>query len=324
MAKKEVPTCLFCSRVIAPPEEKITDFGEIIYGECECGAIYVCEPTGHNQGEALVNAMFLVSPKGIENVDLGVNFELREIDYDYKNHKYVYIKKWLYSGRLFFIKTLKGGLNIPMKDKTKINKKDFISLLQKDDFETIQKESLQNKNILSWLISLSYDKEDPLSWKAIDAMGHVAKAYIEIQDVETLRNTIRKLLWSMTDESGGIGWRSAELIGEIIYAEPSLFEDIIPILWSQREEESFLESVLRSMIKLSKKINLSDYIKIDKEELKKLLTDKNETIRALSFILINKLKVNLQAPEELKNAMLSIYEGGSIIKIKTSEAEKFL
>jgi len=56
----------------------------------------------------------------------------------------------------------------------------------------------------------------------------------------------------MTDESGAIGWRSAELIGEIIYANPSLFEDIIPILWSQREEESFIESVLRGILKLSK------------------------------------------------------------------------
>lgn len=324
MYKRDLPTCLFCGRVISPPEEKTTDFGEMIYGQCECGAIYVCEPTGHNQGEALVNAMFLASPQGIENIELGVNFEVRERDYDYRTHQYVYIKNWLFSGKLFFIKALIKGAIIGMQEKIKINKKDFLSLLEKDDFETIQKASLQNKNILSWLISLSYDKEDPLSWKAIEAMGHVAKAHIETQDIDTLRNTIRKLLWSMTDESGGIGWRAAELIGEIIYAEPSLFEDIIPILWSQREEESFLESVLRSMVKLSKKIDLLDYIKFDEEELKKLLNNENETIRALTSIMINRLKLNLKIPEEVKNDMLSVYNKGRIIKLKGYKAEKFL
>lgn len=324
MPKRDLPTCLFCGRIIMPPEEKITNFGEMIYGECECGAIYVCEPTGHNQGEAIVNAMFLVSPEGIENIDLDVNFELRERDYDYRTHQFVYIKNRHLSGKIFFIKAKPKGVRTSMKEKVKINKKDFFALLEKDDFETIQKVSLQDKNILSWLISLSYDKENPNSWKAIEAMGYVAKAYIEIQDIETLRNTIRKLLWSMTDESGGIGWRSAELIGEIIYAEPSLFEDIIPILWSQREEESFLESVLRSMIKLSKKINLSNYIKFDKDEFEKLLNHENETIRALTAIFINKLKLNLQIPEEIKNIMLPLYNKGKIIKLGIAKAEKFL
>jgi len=49
--RKELPTCLFCSRIIMPPQQTMTEIGEVISGKCECGAIYVCEPTGHNQGE---------------------------------------------------------------------------------------------------------------------------------------------------------------------------------------------------------------------------------------------------------------------------------
>lgn len=324
MPKRELPTCLFCGRVISPPQEQLTEIGDVIYGKCECGAIYVCEPTGHNQGEALLDAMMLASPNGIQDIELGVNFELRERDYDLRTHQYVYIKNWFFSGRLFFIKPLSKRVEDAMQEKIKINKKDFLNLLEKADFETIQKASLQNKNILGWLISLSYDKDNLMSWKAIEAMEYVAKAYIEAQDIETLRNTIRKLLWSMTDESGGIGWRAAELIGQIIYAEPSLFEDIIPILWSQREEESFLESVLRSMIKLSKKVNLRDYIKIEDEELKNLMNHKNEEIRALASIMVNRIKSSVTVPEEVKNTMVSVYNKGNIIKLKAYKAEKFL
>ncbi|MCS7163657.1 MAG: hypothetical protein NZ845_01475 [Thermodesulfovibrio sp.] len=324
MAKRELPTCLFCGRIIDPPESKNTEFGEVIYGRCQCGALYVCEPTGRNQGEALVNAMMLACPDGIENIELGVNYELKEKAYDYKTHKYVYLKNQLFSGRLFFIKALKESIKRAVGEKIKISKKDFVCLLEEENYEQIEKVSLDNANVFGWLISLSYDKENPISWKAIKAMGHVAKAYVEAEEVEPLRNTIRKLLWSMTDESGGVGWRSAELIGEIIYAEPSLFEDIIPILWSQREEESFLESVLRSMIKLSNKINLLDYIKIEDNELRELLQHKSEEIRALTALLVYKAKINFSVPENIKDASLSVYNRGEIFKVKISKAEKYL
>jgi len=322
--RKELPTCLFCGRIIMPPQQTMTEIGEVISGKCECGAIYVCEPTGHNQGDALVDAMLLASPEGIENIELGVNFEIRERDYDYRTHQYVYIKNWPFNGRLFFIKALTGGERIVVEDNIKITKKDFIDLIENRDFEKIEKLALQNKNSIGWLISLSYDKENPISWQAIEAMGHVAKAYIEAGDIETLRNTIRKLLWSMTDESGAIGWRSAELIGEIIYANPSLFEDIIPILWSQREEESFIESVLRGILKLSKKVNLSNYIKINCQELENLSRHKNDDIKGLSTLLTKRTTCDYELPEEIKQITISMYDNGKTIKLKVNEAEKFL
>lgn len=323
--RREPTTCLFCGSVIPPPQEEITEIGEVIYGRCECGAIYVCEPTGHNQGEALVQAMLLVSPEGIDKVELGVNFELRERDYNYRTHKYVYIHNWPFSGRLFFLKALTPENNKAMeKVHTKITKKDFIRLVENREFEQIKKIVVQNKNSLGWLISLSYDKESLISWKAIEAMGWAAEAFIEAKDTETLRNTIRKLLWSMSDESGGVGWRAAEMIGEIIYAEPSLFEDIIPILWSQREEESFLESVFRSILKLSHKIDLSEYIKINCQELESLLKHKNNQIKGLSAILIMKARCNIPLPEEAEKTHISIYKNGQVITVRAEEAKNFL
>lgn len=322
---KDATTCLFCGRIIFPPQRKMTDAGDVIYGKCECGAIYVCDPTGHNQGQALVDAMLLISPEGIDNIEFGTNFDMKEHDYDWKTHRYLYVKQGLFTGKLFFIKALEGGVVKPeMSEKIKLSKKDFIAIIEKREFEKIQKFALQNKNAIGWTISLSYDKENLISWKAVEAMGYIAKAYIEAGDTETLRNTIRKLLWSMTDESGAIGWRAAELIGEIVYAEPKQFEDIIPIIWSSREEESFLESVLRSIIKLSEKIQLNNYLNIDCQEIETLLRNENNEIKALSALLSSRAHCQISIPQEIKNITFSLYKDGKIVKTTVSEAEKIL
>lgn len=321
--KKEPASCLFCGRLIPPPQEQTTEIGDVIYGKCECSAIYVCEPSGYRQGEALLNAMMLVSPEGIENIEFGVSHEFRERDYDFKTHQY-YIKNRPFSGKIFFIKTVLEDRKLPMKERISINKKDFISLIDKREFEKIEKISLQKKSSIDWLISLSYDKEGLISWKAIEAMGHIAKAYIEAEDSETLRNTTAKLLWSMSDGSGAVGWRSAELLSEVVYAQPLAFEDIIPILWSHKQEESFLESVLRGILRVSQKVNLSDYIKIDCEELKNLLKHSNDNIKGLSVLLIKRLSCDFPLPEEVRKINILVYNNGKIEKMEVEKAEKFL
>lgn len=324
MPRRDLPTCLFCGMIINPPEEKQTDFGEICFGKCPCGAIYVCEPTGHNQGEALVDAMILADSEGIENIELGVNYDLRDKAYDFKTHQYIHLENQIFCGRLFFIKPMAEIARGSTRGNMKISKRDFIRLVEEKNFEQIEKVSLNNPIVFGWLISLSYDKENSISWKAIQAMGHVAKAYVEAGEFESLRNTIRKLLWSMTEESGGVGWRAAELIGEIIYASPAKFKDIIPILWSKREEDSFLESVLRSMIKLSNKVNLFDYIKIEETELKDLLNHRNDEIKALTAILIYRTNIKIPVSENIEDTYLSVYINGEVLKVKMAEAEKYL
>ncbi|MCS7203649.1 MAG: hypothetical protein NZ809_04300 [Thermodesulfovibrio sp.] len=321
--RKQATTCLFCGRLILPPENRITEIGEVIYGRCECGAIYVCDPTGHSQGETLLEAMLLLSPEGIEDIDLGVNVQMKEHDYDWKTHQYLYGKGLLFSGKLIF---LRYSLNKEDgKKKTlirKVNKKEFLEMVKERQFEIIREICKDNKNVVGWIISFSYDKEDILSWKAIETMGHVAEEYVKADYLEDLRNTIRKLLWSMSEESGGVGWRAAELIAEIIYAEPELFKDIIPILWSQREEKSFLESVLRGVIKLSKKVKLSEYINFDCEELNSLLKNEEDQIKALVGILAE--RVGCEIPENIRKLNLLVYKNGRLLQMEAVKAEKFL
>ncbi len=81
----------------------------------------------------------------------------------------------------------------------------------------------ESRDPLGGLFSLTYDRDDLTRWRAIEAIG-LAGAQLAKSDVEKIRNFIRRLLWSMNDESGGVGWHAPEAIGELLFRIPSLIE----------------------------------------------------------------------------------------------------
>jgi hypothetical protein len=114
------------------------------------------------------------------------------------------------------------------------------------DFDRVVLLALKNVKVFSALISLSFDKEDPLSWRAIEAMGKSAGAVAKSNPV-FVRNVVQRLLWSMRDESGAIGWNAPEMLAEIVVHSPDLFADIPPIILSFHEEDVFLRGVIWAM-----------------------------------------------------------------------------
>jgi hypothetical protein len=97
----------------------------------------------------------------------------------------------------------------------------------------------RNQNyILRILSSLMFDREPLIQWRAIEALGKVSRIIFSI-DPDKVRRQIRRILWLMNDESGGICWNGPEAIGEIIYNNPDLLEEYGPILISFLKEEPF-------------------------------------------------------------------------------------
>jgi len=117
--------------------------------------------------------------------------------------------------------------------------------LETNNLDSMERLAITQKRVLSLLVRFAYDKESLVGWRAIKATGVVSKALLPLEYM-FLRETIRKLLWSLTDESGGIGWSAPEIIGEIISADPKRFADIIPILAGAYdcEEDVFRPGVL--------------------------------------------------------------------------------
>jgi hypothetical protein len=107
---------------------------------------------------------------------------------------------------------------------------------------------LRERKALADLIRLAYDKDTLAGWRAIITVGLVARELVAIAP-EFLRETCRKLLWSLTDESGGIGWSAPEMLGEIVSADPERFQDIIPLIASayEVEEDVFRAGVLYAL-----------------------------------------------------------------------------
>ncbi len=85
------------------------------------------------------------------------------------------------------------------------------------------------------LFSFFYSGDPLLKWRAVTAMGAVVAALAE-RDMESARVIMRRLMWNLNDESGGIGWGSPEAMGEIMARSEPLAGEFGAILVSYADE----------------------------------------------------------------------------------------
>jgi len=97
------------------------------------------------------------------------------------------------------------------------------------------------KKAINPLISQFYHSDDKVRWWAISAFGR-AVARIAEKDIESARIIMRRLMWSLNDESGGIGWGAPEAMAEAMVQNATLAEEYVRILLSYVwEDGNFLE-----------------------------------------------------------------------------------
>ncbi len=97
------------------------------------------------------------------------------------------------------------------------------------------------KKAIKPLIAGFYHTEPAKRWTAIIAFGKVVSS-IAKHDMEEARIIIRRLMWSLNDESGGIGWGAPEAMAEVLANNEALAKEYFKILVSYiREDGNFLE-----------------------------------------------------------------------------------
>jgi hypothetical protein len=97
------------------------------------------------------------------------------------------------------------------------------------------------RQVINPLFSFLYNGNPLVKWNTVTAMGEVT-AQLADEDMESARIIIRRLMWNLNDESGGIGWGSPEALGEILANHNDLAEEYAPILMSYaRENGNFQE-----------------------------------------------------------------------------------
>jgi len=122
-------------------------------------------------------------------------------------------------------------------------KRRLVRLLASDDIEIILAElaQLPPATVLNPLFAGIVHGNETIRWHAITAMGQTV-ATLAAANMETARVVMRRLMWSLNDESGGIGWGAPEALAEIMACHAALAEEYAHILVSyMREDGNFLE-----------------------------------------------------------------------------------
>lgn len=77
---------------------------------------------------------------------------------------------------------------------------------------------------------------ETVRWHAVCAFGALIPAMAD-KDPESARMVMRRLLWSLNDESGGIGWGAPEAMAEIMCRSSLLRQEYLHMLFSYIRED---------------------------------------------------------------------------------------
>lgn len=192
------------------------------------------------------------------------------------------------------------------------------------------------QNLIGPLISGLCHPVELVRYRSIVALGRVVAAMAE-DDCEAARRVMRRFLWSLNDESGGIGWGAPEAMAEIMCHSRLLRNEYLHMLISYMREDgeeiwqdgNYLELPMLQrgllwgigrlcyefpelMMKGGVECDLKNYLK------SKDLHVVGLALRCLSF-----LRVTLPAPSLEKfsdsEEMITFYEDDSLQSVKLAD-----
>ena len=100
---------------------------------------------------------------------------------------------------------------------------------------------LPPKRAVSPLFSFLCSIDERVKWRAVTALGKVVSDLAE-SDMESARVVMRRFIWNLNDESGGIGWGCPESMAEVMAQNERLAEEYWCILISYIQPEgNYLE-----------------------------------------------------------------------------------
>ncbi|HOV85182.1 MAG TPA: hypothetical protein PLM79_02400 [Syntrophobacteraceae bacterium] len=100
------------------------------------------------------------------------------------------------------------------------------------------------KAVLNALLAFLCSGDEFLKWKSVEAVGFQMRKLAD-RDMESARDMLRRFMWNLNDESGGIGWGIPEAMGETMAVHAALAAEYLCILLSYvREDGNRLENPL--------------------------------------------------------------------------------
>ena len=100
---------------------------------------------------------------------------------------------------------------------------------------------LPHKQTISPLFSFLCSTDEHIKWRAVTALGKVVSE-LATADLESARVAMRRFIWNLNDESGGIGWGCPESMAEVMAQNERLADEYGCILVSYIQPEgNYLE-----------------------------------------------------------------------------------
>ncbi|MBA3010446.1 MAG: hypothetical protein KKF12_18230 [Proteobacteria bacterium] len=100
---------------------------------------------------------------------------------------------------------------------------------------------IPDEQLVGHLFSHFYITDELIKFRSITAMGELGKR-IAADRMEKARILMRRIMWNLNDESGGIGWGSCEAMGQILSKSPELAMEFKSILFSYLDPKgNFIE-----------------------------------------------------------------------------------
>ena len=123
--------------------------------------------------------------------------------------------------------------------KGRIHREQILEILSGSDVDALFSalKHVPSGKVVNALFSFLYHQDETIKWRAVTAMGFFVRGLAE-DDMEKARNIIRRLMWNLNDESGGIGWGSPEAMGEILTCHEGLSREYAPILLSYANKDA--------------------------------------------------------------------------------------
>jgi hypothetical protein len=117
------------------------------------------------------------------------------------------------------------------------------SLLEVEDFSKGLQEILRlpPRQSVNPLLACLCSLDEQIKWRAVAALGEVV-AQLAAVDLESARVVMRRFIWNLNDESGGIGWGCPEAMGAVMAQNEILAREYGSILISYlRPTGNYLE-----------------------------------------------------------------------------------
>lgn len=122
--------------------------------------------------------------------------------------------------------------------------KQYMLILVRSGDPAAAEKSLENvppRKVVNVLFSFLINTDPTIKWTAVTLMGTFVTKIAD-ENIEDARVIMRRLMWNLNDESGGIGWGSPEAMGEILARHEQLSEEYSHILLSYAGEDgNYLE-----------------------------------------------------------------------------------